>query len=43
MSKINGFEDILAWQKVRELNKEIYRISNSTLFSKDYGLRDQIR
>ena len=43
MAKINNFEDIQAWQKARELNKEIYKVSNNGAFSKDYGLRDQIR
>ena len=43
MAKINSFEDIQAWQKARELTKEIYKVSNSGAFSKDYGLRDQIR
>jgi four helix bundle protein len=43
MGKINGFEDILAWQKARQLNKEIYKISNNELFNRDFGLKDQIR
>lgn len=43
MAKINSFEDIQAWQKARELTKEIYKVSNSGSFSKDFGLRDQIR
>jgi len=43
MAKINNFEDILAWQKARELNKEIYKISNNELFNRDFGLKDQIR
>ncbi len=43
MAKIDRFEDIKAWQKARELNKEIYKISNNTLFEKDFGLKDQIR
>lgn len=43
MAKINSFEDIQAWQKARELTKEIYKISSVGAFSKDYGLRDQIR
>jgi four helix bundle protein len=37
------FEDLIAWQKARELNLEIYRITNIGAFAKDYGLRDQIR
>ena len=38
------FEEILSWQKARELNKAIYSITDkNTSFSKDFGLRDQIR
>jgi four helix bundle protein len=37
------FEDIVAWQKAREMTKEIYRISKNGPFFKDFGLRDQIR
>ena len=34
----------MSWQKARELNKDIYKITNSNnSFSKDFGLRDQIR
>lgn len=43
MSQIKRFEDIQAWQKARELVKEVYTISNSDRFAKDFGLRDQIR
>jgi len=43
MAKIERFEDIQAWQKARLLVKEIYSISNSGQFAKDFGLRDQIR
>jgi four helix bundle protein len=43
MAKIEKFEDIEAWQKARKLNSGIYRITNNSVFSKDYALRDQIR
>ena len=44
MAKFNSFEEIISWQKARELNVEIYKITNSNdLFNKDFGLRDQIR
>ena len=44
MAKFNSFEEIVSWQKARELNVEIYKITNSSdLFHKDFGLRDQIR
>jgi four helix bundle protein len=43
MGKIEKFEDILAWQKARELTKEIYSHARSGPFSKDFGLRDQVQ
>ena len=41
--KIEKFEDLIAWQKARELTKNIYRVSKQGEFNRDYGLRDQIR
>lgn len=44
MATLNSFEEIISWQKARELNAEIYRITNeNVLFAKDFGLRDQMR
>jgi len=43
MATFERFEDIEAWQKARELNREIYKVSKQGAFSKDYPLRDQIR
>ena len=43
MAMIQRFEDIQAWQESRKLVKMIYSLTNKDLFSKDYGLRDQIR
>ena len=43
MPKIDRFEDIQAWQKARELNKEIYRATEARSFYKDFSLRDQVR
>lgn len=43
MGKIERFEDIKAWQLSRELVKKIYAVSGDSGFSKDFGLRDQIR
>ncbi|HEV2379264.1 MAG TPA: four helix bundle protein [Terriglobia bacterium] len=42
MATIRRFEEIQAWQKARELVGEIYRISGSENFQRDYGLRNQI-
>jgi four helix bundle protein len=37
------FEELEAWQKARELTKLVYDITSDGPWSKDYGLRDQIR
>ena len=41
--RIEKFEDLIAWQKARELTKNIYRVTKQGDFLKDFGLRDQIR
>lgn len=43
MANIEKFEDILAWQKGRELTQLIYRATRKGEFAKDFALRDQIR
>lgn len=43
MATFKKFEEIEAWKKARELTKRIYALSRSGAFSKDFGLRDQIR
>lgn len=37
------FEDLVAWQKARELTMAVYRITASEAFGKDFVLRDQVR
>jgi four helix bundle protein len=43
MPLIERFEDIRAWQEARKLNQQIYAITRTEPFSKDYGLRNQIQ
>jgi len=43
MATFKKFEDIEAWKKARELTNEVYRRSKVGAFSKDFGLRDQMR
>ena len=43
MGTISRFEEIEAWQNARELTKQIYLLSALGEFSRDFGLRDQIR
>jgi four helix bundle protein len=42
-AKIEKFEDLIAWQKARELTRNIYQVTTQGNFSRDFGLRDQIR
>ena len=41
--KVERFEDLIAWQKARQLTSAIYRITSLSDFARDFGLRDQIR
>jgi len=43
MNKIERFEDIIAWQKARELTRQVYGFSKAGEFARDFGLRDQIQ
>jgi len=43
MTPIQRFEEIEAWQTARELTRLVYELSNQGAFSRDYGLRDQMR
>ena len=42
MATIERFEDVQAWQKARELVREIYRTCAEGRLSRDFGLRDQL-
>ncbi len=41
--KITRFEDLEAWKAARELTRTVYELSKKGEFSKDFGLKDQIR
>lgn len=43
MATFRKFEEIDAWRKARELVKAVYAITGKGAFSRDFGLRDQIR
>ena len=38
-----GFQDLIVWQKAKNLAVNIYKISESGALSRDFSLRDQIR
>jgi four helix bundle protein len=43
MSTFKRFEDMVAWQRAREVTRKVYALTNSGRFAKDFGLRDQLR
>lgn len=43
MATFRRFEDIQAWQRSREVAAEIYKISSTEHFGRDFDLRSQIR
>lgn len=43
MATIQKFEDLICWQRARELVKFVYDISKYRNFENDRGLQDQIR
>lgn len=43
MSKIEKVEDLISWQKSKDLTIEIYKITKNSSFSKDFGLCNQIQ
>ena len=43
MAKINKFEDIESWKRARRFANEVYRVTGTEKFARDFGLRDQIR
>ncbi len=40
---IKYFEDLQVWKTARELTSKVYAVTSDGAFSKDFGLRDQIR
>jgi len=43
MATFRTFEEIQCWRKALELTARIYEISKREPFSRDFGLKDQIR
>ena len=40
---VKNFEDLNVWKQARQLTQEVYRLTKTETFLKDFGLRDQIR
>ena len=43
MAKIKRFEEIESWKRARNLANEIYRLTSTGRFARDFGLKDQMR
>lgn len=43
MATINKYEDLEVWKMSMDLCLEVYNATNQEKFSKDFGLKDQIR
>ena len=43
MTTVEKFEDIQAWQMVRELAKYVYVLTNKDEFKREFSLKDQIK
>ena len=41
--QVKNFEDLEIWKDARALTRAIYQLTRDPKFSKDFGLRDQIR
>ncbi|MCM2317301.1 MAG: four helix bundle protein [Thermoanaerobaculia bacterium] len=41
--RVSRFEDLIAWQKARELCRLVYAISRKKEFARDFALSDQMR
>ena len=43
MAKVERFEDLIAWQKAREMRRQIYRITRQPALRQDLDYRRQIQ
>jgi four helix bundle protein len=43
MGGVNRFENLVAWQKARELTREVYKATRQESFARDFGLSGQIQ
>ena len=43
IKRMGKFQDLQVWQKSKDLTIYIYKLTGEGAFSKDFGLRDQLR
>ena len=42
-NSVTKFEDLIAWQKARDLTRNVYKITRTREFAKDFRLSGQIQ
>ncbi len=43
LNRVERFEDLIAWQKARELTRAIYQVTHCGMFARDFELARQIQ
>jgi four helix bundle protein len=43
MARAERFEDLIVWQEARSLRKEVYEVTKTGAFARDFEMRGQIR
>jgi four helix bundle protein len=43
VSAATEFEELIAWQKARELTRAVYEVTRKGCFARDFGLASQIQ
>ncbi|MHB8645301.1 MAG: four helix bundle protein [Thermomicrobiales bacterium] len=43
MSKVERFEDLIAWQRAKELARLTYQVTQQSTFARDFGLTGQMQ
>jgi four helix bundle protein len=43
MGGVERFEELIGWQKARELTRSIYRVTRQSAFARDFGLAGQLK
>jgi four helix bundle protein len=43
MATVHRFEDLVAWQKARQMTRHVYQATRNTNFARDFGLSSQIQ
>lgn len=43
MAGVRQFEEIQAWQEARRMTQQVYHLTRTDVFARDFGLKDQVQ